>query len=78
MTAPQVVTANELIEYLTDIVDEHGDIPVIVYGTASSEVESVGRPIVLAVSPAGDADGFQAYTCPPREGAPRTKAALIN
>ena len=29
MTA-QVVTAEELIEYLTDIVEAHGDIPVVI------------------------------------------------
>ena len=75
---PQVVTANELIEYLTDIVDEHGDIPVIIYSVTSGEVESVGRPIVLAATPTGEADGFQTYTYPPQEDAPQTKAALIN
>nr|DAV35123.1 MAG TPA: Homing endonuclease repeat [Caudoviricetes sp.] len=76
--SPQAVTANELIEYLTDIADEHGDIPVIVYSAVSGKVESVGRPIVLTVAPAGEADGFQTYSCTPQEDAPRTKAALIN
>lgn len=75
---PQVVTADELIEYLTDIVDEHGDIPVIAHSAASGEVESVGRPIVLAVTPTGEADGFQTYAYPPQEDTPQTKAALIN
>lgn len=78
MTA-QVVTAEELIEYLTDIVDEHGDIPVVINSEASGVVESVGRPIVTPVIPAGEVDGFQAYECGRRqEDTPRTKAALIN
>lgn len=77
MTA-QVVTAEELIEYLTDIVDEYGDIPVIINSETSGATESVGRPIVLPVTPVGELDGFQAYEYGRREGAPRTKAALIN
>ena len=75
---PQVVTVNELIEYLADIADEHGDIPVIVRSEFSGEVESVGRPVVLTAAPAGEAGGFQTYACPPPEDAPQTKAALIN
>lgn len=74
----QVVTAEELIEYLADIIDEHGDIPVIINSATSGAVESVGRPIVLPVIPAGQVDGFQAYKYGNQEDAPRTKAALIN
>jgi hypothetical protein len=77
MTA-QIVTAEELIEYLTDIIDEHGNIPVIINSEASGMVESVGRPIVLPVVPAGESDGFQAYKYGRQEDAPQTKAALIN
>lgn len=77
MTA-QVVTAEELIEYLTDIVDQHGDIPVVIDSETSGAVESVGRPAVLSVIPAGEADGFQAYEYARQEDAPQTKAALIN
>lgn len=77
MTA-QVVTAEELIEYLTDIVDQHGDIPVIINSETSGAVESVGRPIVLPVTPTGEVDGFQAYEYSRQEDAPHTKAALIN
>lgn len=76
MTA-QVVTAEELIEYLTGIVDRHGDIPVITNNAASGALESVGQPLVLPVAPAGEADGFQAYSCAGREDTPQTKAALI-
>ena len=76
--AAQVVTAEELIEYLADIVDKHGDIPVIINSEPSGAIESVGRPTVLPVIPAGEVDGFQAYEygCP--EDTPQTKAALIN
>lgn len=77
MTA-QVVTAEELIEYLTDIVDQHGDIPVIINSETSGTVESIGRPIVLPVIPAGEVDGFQAYKYGRPEDTPQTKAALIN
>lgn len=76
--AAQVVTAEELIEYLTDIVDEHGDIPVIINSETPGAVESVGRPIVLPVTPAGEVDGFQAYKHGRQEDTPQTKAALIN
>ena len=77
MTA-QIVTAEELIGYLADIVDEHGNIPVIINSETSGAVESVGRPIVLPVIPAGEVDGFQAYEYGRPEDEPRTKAALIN
>lgn len=76
--AAQVVTAEELVEYLTDIVDEHGDIPVIINSATSGAFESVGRPLILPVVPAGEVDGFQAYSCANQEDAPQTKAALIN
>lgn len=77
MTA-QVVTAEELIEYLTDIVDQHGDIPVIIHSATSDEVESVGRPLVLSAAPTGEADGFQTYAFAPQEDAAYPKAALIH
>lgn len=76
--AAQIVTAEELIEHLTDIVDEHGNIPVIVYSAVSGEVESVGRPIVLAVTPTGETDGFQTYAYATQEDASCPKAALIH
>lgn len=74
----QVVTAEELIEYLTDIVEAHGDIPVIIDSESDGAVESVGRPIIVSVVPAGDADGFQAYDYAHRQDASQIKAALIN
>lgn len=77
MTA-QAVAAGELIEYLTDIVDQHGDIPVIINSEVSGTVESVGRPLVLPAVPAGWAGDLQAYSYASQENAPRTKAALIN
>lgn len=75
---PQVVTVKELIEYLTEIADEHGDIPAIINSYISGKIESVGRPVVRTAVPAGDADGFQAYSYTDQEAAPRTKVALIN
>lgn len=77
MTA-QVVTAEELIEYLTDIIEVHGDIPVVIDNWNDSAVESVGRPAVISVIPAGDVDGFRAYDYARRQDAPQTKVALIN
>ena len=77
MTA-QVVTAKELIEYLADIVEAHGDIPVIIDSEKDGAVESVGRPLVMSVIPVGDVDGFQAYDYARSQDAPQTKAALIN
>lgn len=77
MTA-QVVTIEELIGYLADIADEHGDIPVIINSAASGAIESIGRPLVQSVVPAGEEDGFQAYKYARQEDAPQTKAALIN
>lgn len=74
----QVVTAEELIEYLTDIVEAHGDIPVIINSGTSGSTESIGRPIVVPVTPAGELDGFQTYEYGRQEDAPRTRAALIN
>ena len=75
---PQAVTAEELVEYLTDIVDQHGDIPAIISSGTSGAVESVGPPIALPVIPAGEIDGFQAYEYAPPEATTQTKAALIN
>lgn len=77
MTA-QIVTAEELIEYLADIVDQYGDIPVIIDSDTSNAVESVGRPIVLPVVPAGEVDGFQTYEHARPGDGPHIKAALIN
>lgn len=77
MTA-QAVAAEELIEYLTNIVDKHGDIPVIINSETSGAVESIGRPIVLPVIPAGEVDGFQTYKYGRPEDAPQTQAALTN
>ena len=76
MTA-QVVTAEELIEYLTDIVERHGDIPVVIDRADHGAVESVGRPAVVSIIPAGAVDGFQAYDYARRQDV-QTKAALIN
>lgn len=76
MTA-QVVTAEELIEYLADIVKKHGDVPVVIDRPDHGAVESVGRPAVVSVIPAGAVDDFQAYDYARRRDA-QTKAALIN
>lgn len=76
MTA-QIVTAKELVEYLTDIVERHGDIPVVIDRADHNAVESVGRPAVVSVIPAGVIGGFQAYDYARRQDA-QTKAALIN
>lgn len=77
MTA-RTVTVEELIGYLTDIASKYGDIPVIINSETSCAVESVGRPIVLPVVPAGEVDSFQAYSYADQEDAAQTKAALIN
>lgn len=74
----QVVTAEELVEYLTDIIEAHGDIPIVIGSESDGAVESVGRPIIVSVIPAGDADGFQAYDYADRQDASQIKAALIN
>lgn len=74
----QIVSAEELIEYLADIVEAHGDIPVVIDSENASAVVSVGRPAVVSVTPAGDVDGFQAYDYAHRQDAPQIKAALIN
>lgn len=76
MTA-QVVTAEELIEYLTDIVGKHGDIPVVIDRADHGAVESVGRPAVVSAIPAGAVDGFQAYDYARRQDV-QVKVALIN
>lgn len=56
-----VVTAKELTDRLADIIEKHGDIPVVIASEGCSAVESVGRPGVVAVNPAGTVGGFQAY-----------------
>lgn len=76
MTA-QVVTAEELIEYLTDIVKRHGDLPVVIDRPDKGAVKSVGRPAVVSLIPAGAVDGFQAYDYARRQDV-QVKAALIN
>lgn len=76
MTA-QVTTTEELIELLTDVVRKHGDIPVVIDRADHNAVESVGRPAVVSVIPAGDVNGFQAYDYARCQDA-QTKAALIN
>lgn len=81
MTA-QVVTIEELIQYLNDIVEAYGDIPAVVVSRVDGLVESVGRPKVLSVPPACAVDGYQAYNYAAEEGAPyrdapQTEVALI-
>lgn len=76
MTA-QVVTANEVIKHLTDIVEKYGDVPVIVHRVDHNAVESVGRPVAVTVTPAGTIDGFQAYNYTLRQDS-RSLAALIH
>nr|DAE80491.1 MAG TPA: hypothetical protein [Caudoviricetes sp.] len=76
MTA-RVVTAKELIGYLTDITEKHGDVPVVIDRADHGAVESVGRPAVVSLIPAGCAAGFQAYDYARRQDV-QIKAALIN
>ena len=76
MTA-RVVTAEELIGYLADIVEKHGDIPVVIDRADHNAVESVGRPAVVSVMAAGAVDGYQAYDYARRHDT-QIKAALIN
>lgn len=76
MTA-QIVTAKELIGYLAGIVEKHGDIPVVIDCPDRGAVESVGRPAVVSVIPAGVEGGFQAYDYARRQDT-QIKAALIN
>lgn len=76
MTA-QVITAEELIEYLTDIVRRCGDMPVVIDRPDRGAVKSVGRPAVVPVIPAGVVDGFQAYDYARRQDA-QIKATIIN
>lgn len=73
----QVVTAKELIEYLTDIVEKHGDVPAVIDRAGHNAVESVGRPSVVSVVPAGAVGDFQAYDYARRQDV-QVKAALIN
>ena len=81
MTA-QVVTVEELIRYLNEIVEAYGDIPAVVASRVDGLVESVGRPKILSVPPAGAVDDYQAYNYTagedvPYRGAPKTEVALI-
>lgn len=76
--AAQAVTAEELIGYLTDIVREYGDIPVITASRIADAAESVGRPIVMPVLPAGELDSFQAYKYTKRTTPSHVNAALIH
>lgn len=74
---PQVVTAQEAIDHLVDIVEKHGDIPVIVHRADHNAVESIGCPVAVSVTPAGSIDGFQAYDYTPRQDG-QTMAVLIH
>lgn len=76
--AAQVVAAGELTEHLTDITEAHGDTPIVIGSESDAAVESVGRPATVSITPAGDADSFQAYDHAHRQDASRIKAALIN
>lgn len=76
MTA-QIVTAKELIGHLTEIINRHGDVPVVIDRADHNAVESVGRPAVVSIIPAGAVDGFQAYDYARRQDV-CVKAALIN
>ena len=72
---PQVVSVQQIIEYLTDI-------PAVVVSRVDGLVESAGRPRVLPLPPACAVDGFQAYNYAPRPDAlypdaPQTEVALI-
>lgn len=73
----QTVTAEELAEYLADIIEKHGNVPVVIDRADHGAVESVGRPAVVSVIPAGTVDGFQAYDYARRQDA-QIKAALIS
>ena len=72
----QVVTAKELIEYLTGIIERHGDIPVITDRPDHGAAESVRRPAVVSVIPAGTVGSSQAYDYARRQDA-RTETAII-
>lgn len=81
MTA-QVVTIEELIRYLNEIVEAYGDIPAVVASRVDGLVESVGRPKILSVPRACAVDGYQAYSYEAGEdapywSAPKTEVALI-
>lgn len=76
MTA-RIVTAEELIDYLSDIINEYGNIPVITGHQNVGVFESVGQPSVLTVNPTREVSGFQAYEYATPESARRTKAAFI-
>lgn len=75
---PQVVTAKQLINHLTDIIDEYGDVPVITGRCNLGVFESVDRPSVLTVTPTREVAGFQAYEYAGPKAGRRTKAAFIN
>lgn len=66
----QVLTVEELIGYLNEIVEAYGDIPAVVVSRVDGLVESVGRPRVLSLPPACAVDNFQAYVYSPRPDAP--------
>ena len=72
-----VVAVKELIGYLTDIIKEHGDVPVIIDRADHGTVESVSQPAVVPVNPDGTVGGFQAYKYARRQDA-QIKAALID
>lgn len=74
---PLVVTAKELTEYLADIIERYGDIPVIIDRADHGAVESIGRPGVVTVVPSGTVGGFQAYKYASRQDT-HIQAALID
>lgn len=75
---PQKVTAKELIKYLTDIVAECGNIPVITGSSTPGAFESVGHPVVLTVTPTEETTDFQTYGYARPEDTSQTKAAFIH
>lgn len=75
---PQVVTTEELIGYLTDILHEYGDIPVIINSATPGALESIGRPVAMPVVPAGELEGFRAYKHTKRTDPSHVNATLIH
>lgn len=76
MNAPIVVTAEEVIKDLTDIVEKYGDVPVVIARTDDKAAESIGRPTVVSLAPSGTVDGFQAYDYKPLQDT-QVKAVLF-
>lgn len=74
---PCSITVKEVIAYLIDILEKHGDIPVILHREDHDAVESVGRPVAVSVAPAGSIGNFQVYKYTLRQDG-STLAALIH